>query len=153
MVDARLEGQRFRLGTWTVSDLTATYELRNETSFPIQTDQDAFVTPWLVRTRDTTPPTRARSVEAMDGTTIEDGFYQFQWSFSYWTFDMAKYWNATKLGGAKTVTATVMTYDANNEAIYLVCKTSKLVFPRDGQPWPGGYRDVIVRFTRGVVIT
>ena len=153
MPTARLEGHRIRLGTHTVAALTSSYALSNETAFPLQTDQDPFATPWIVRGRETLPPARARSVEALDNTTIEDGFWLFQWSFSYFTFDMLKYWNGTLLGGAASAAVTVMTYDQNDEAVYLTCKTSKIAIPRDAAYHPGGWRDVTVKFREGTVIT
>ena len=153
MVDARLEGHRIRLGTYAVAALTSSYALSNETAFPIQTDQDAFMTPWIVASRNTLPPQRARAVQAADGTWIEDGYYQFQWAFSYFTFGMLKYWNGTLLGGAVSAAVTAMTYDQDNEAIYLTCRTSKLIIPRDAVYHAGGWRDVVAKFDTGTVIT
>lgn len=150
MPTARLEGQRFRLGVWAVSDLTSTYEVR---LFTEQSDQDPYATPWLIRGRESQPPIRARITKALDGTVIKDGFWQFQWAVSYWTFDMVYHWNTTKLGGAASPDCTVMTYDKHDNPMFLVCKTAELEFPRDGAYAVGGYRDIIIPFTEGVQIT
>lgn len=146
----RLEVHRIRLGTHAVGSVTSTYEVRE---IALQSDQDPYATPWLVRGRDSNPVIRARSSDVADLTKVEDGFYQFTWSFSYFTFGMVAYWNGTLLGGAVSPAVTVMTYDQNNVAVYLTCTASALRFPRDGESHPGGWKNVRMEFVGGTIIT
>lgn len=152
MPTMRLIGHRIRAGTQTVANITSTYEV---TALPVQADMDTLpLVEWLPPTAQSTPPTRARIETAADGTRLADGFYQFEWRFSYFTFNMLSHWLTTFLpSGVESAAVSVMTYDNTNTAVYLNCTLERPALPGDAQPAPGGWADIVFRFTGGTIIT
>jgi hypothetical protein len=158
MPTPRLTGHRLRSGTHASGSITSTY---NVTSFPIQTDQG--VVDWVIDGRQTTSPEYARIVVTADGTARADGFQTFQWHITYMTHDMMNYWNTQFLGSSvKSAAVSVLTYDAEDTAVYLNCTLYRAVIASGGslvQAAPqmssaeyafGGYQNVIWRFAFGV---
>lgn len=147
---ARSVGHRIRSGTHTVANLTSTYEV---SALPVQSDQSPIL--WQVAGEGSTVPTPARVVTQADLSRAADGFYSFQWRFSFMTFGMVSYWLTTYLAsGVRSADVTVMTYDATNTAVYLQCLINRPEFPSsEAQISPTGWSNVIWRFTRGVIIT
>ena len=151
MPTMRLIGHRIRAGTHTVVNITSTYEV---TALPVQGDMDTYPIEWLPPDDSSTPPVRARIETAADGTRLSDGFYEFQWRFSYMTFGMLTHWLNTFLpSGAESAAVSVMTYDNTNTAVYLNCTLIRPTLPGDAAPAPGGWRDITFRFTGGTIIT
>jgi hypothetical protein len=144
---ARATGWRLRAGTHTVANLTTTYAL---SALPVQADQDADWTDSLP-SRLVTAPRRARIVTMADGSRQADGFFIWQWGFSYMSLGMYNYWAATFLaGGVQSAAVTAMTYTEADVAIYL---QATLIRPETLSVYIGGYRDVIFEFSMGTVIT
>lgn len=148
---ARLTGHRIRTGTQIVADVTSTYAI---TAFPAQTDMTGGVLWYAPDARGTTIPRRARRSLLADGTARRDGFYEWQWKFTYWTHDMLGYFLTTYLSsGVQSALATVMAYDETDTAMYLTCTVYRPELPGDGEAVIGGWKDVIIRFRGGAVIT
>lgn len=145
----RKTGHRIKAGTTTVVLLTSTYAI---TAFPMQSDQpdDAL---WELAGDPKAIPTPARISSNADGSKSADGFYTFEFRFSYMTFLMVKYWLDTFLaGGVQSAAVTVMAYDETDTAVFL---TALLLKPNlsEATKFTGGYTNVVWRFVLGVVIT
>lgn len=151
MATARLTGHRIRAGTQIVANVTTAYAI---TAFPAQTDM-VNGEQWLAPVaQGTTIPKRARISRLADGTARADGFYTWQWKFSYWTHDMLSYFLTTYLGsGVESALCTVMAYDNTDTAVYLTATVYRPQLPGDGDAVVGGWRDVIIRFSGGAIIT
>lgn len=141
---------RIRDGIRAVGDMTDTYKIE---SIVAQTDQGAV--PWLAPDiYQSTPPRQSKVVQTLDMSQTASGFYTFEWVFSYWTNDMLGYWHTTFLpSSVESANVTVKAYDDTDTAIHL---TAVLLKPRAGdhmtQAW-AGWRNVRMRFAKGVVIT
>lgn len=151
MATARLTGHRIRSGTQTVGNVTSTYAV---TAFPIQTDMTHGELWYAPDAQGTTIPKRARRSLMADGSARRDGFYEWQWRFRYWTHDMLAYFLTNYLSsGAQSALVTVMTYDETDTAVYLTCTVYRPELPGDGEAVPGGWKDVIIHFRGGEIIT
>ncbi len=146
---ARLTGHKIVSGTQTVSTVNAATAVK---AFTLQSDQN-YVVRWYPPVY--THPRRAVIGEYMDFSQRAHGYYEFQWTFTYWTFGQLAYWRSQFLaGGAESAAVTVLTYDEGNTAMYLTCT---LLNPHEGsglsQQQVGGYEVVTLTFKKGVVIT
>lgn len=147
MVNARQTGQRIRSGLQVVANVTSAYAVK---SLAVQSDQDDSL-PWILAGKLCTWPKPARVVQYMDQSQDADGYYLFQWGFSYMTFGMYSFWRASFLpSGVWSAAVTVMTYDDTDTAVYLQCSINR---PTTLTNEVGGYRDVIFTFSQGVIIT
>ena len=149
MANARLIGHRIRSGHFaSASSITSTYEI---TAIATQTDQRGD-TPWTAPAAEgTTPPRPAEFITALDESVVANGYYAWQWVFSYMTFDMYQYWMTTFCDtNAWYGDVTVMTYSEFDVAIYLKAKMKR---PQNLAIAMGGYRDITFLFTHGEVIT
>ena len=136
MPNARATGHRIRSGTHTSANITSGYAV---TSLATQSDMTSGVE-WYAPMRDgTSIPRRARIVTAADGTQVADGFYVFEWRFSYFTFGMLSHWFTSFLpSSAESALVSVMAYDDTDTAIYLNCTLLRSHFPGDGRAVTGG---------------
>jgi hypothetical protein len=150
MPNERKIGQRIREGLYDVSDMTDTYEV---IQLEVQEDQDDSDW-WVLDGWRSTPPKPARRTKMADGSVKRDGFYSFDWVITYMSFGMLAYWLDRFLpNGADAASVTVMTYDENDEAVFLQCIINRPELPGDGEPTMGGWMNVRWRFDTGVVIT
>mgnify|MGYP000193221880 CR=1 FL=1 len=147
----RATAHRMRPGTHPAANVTSpTYDVAG---FPEQADQDAEVQQWVFDTLKSTPPKR-RVVEYADGSAGEDGDWQFELVISYLSLLMLKYLLDTFLpGGAQSGLVTVMTYTDTDTAIFVQCALIRPNLPGDGEAVYGGWRDVVLRFKKGTVVT
>lgn len=149
MPNERKTGQRIREGLHDATDVDASYEV---IQLPTQADQDDPDW-WVIDGWRSTPAKRARRSKLADGSATRDGFYSFQWVISYKTFDMLAYWNGRFLpDGAEAAPVTVMTYDENDDPIFLQCMINRPDLPGDGDPTFGGWMNVRYVFDFGEVI-
>lgn len=152
MPQARYIGHRVRSGTYAVGNITSTYAI---TSYPVQNDQDSFIS-WSLDGRLTTPPARARRTLLSNGSIREDGYWHFNLGFSYLTFGMVSYLQTNWFGSSSTVSnsVSVMVYNTVNSAVYLNCKLHQPEWGIINSEYaPGGYKNVIFLAEQGVVIT
>jgi hypothetical protein len=149
---ARSEGHRWRKGIWTVSDLTSAYAL---TAFPLQSDQGSV--PWTAPVADIlSVPEFGLISQVLSGEDSPQGFYRFTWSFDFWTFGMMSYVRTTFFDPFKrSASATVMTYDDTNTAVFLTCIAHRPKFNGSDKlaALAGGYENVTLQFDFGQVIT
>jgi hypothetical protein len=147
----RLTGQRLRSGLWIVADLTSTYEIEALAAASDQDDQSL----WTIAGDGSQPVQPARISSNADGSVSADGFMNFSWRFSYLTFGMTTAWLTNcGLTSARSAPVTVMTYDETDAAVFLTALAIRPLLPGpDAQYAPGGYSNVIMRFTNAVLIT
>lgn len=151
MVSARPTDDRIRSGTQIVSAITSAYAV---TALAIQSDQSNPVIDWVLDGRFIEPPRRARQTETANGAGREDGYYVFQWGFSFMTDLMLSHWYTTTGLSFTTPSAlvSVMTYDEYSTARYLNATIYRAVLTPT-QRGIGGWKDVIFPFKFGTIIT
>lgn len=139
------------LGTLTVGDMAGEDSIKD---WATQSDMSAAVR-WLSPDTTFDAPRRPRFSTMADGKKRSDGFYAWQWVFSYWTRGMMSYVLSTFFASDEaSVAVTVKTYDATDTAVYLTATLDNpvaaggLVASR-----AGGYTNVVLNFTIGTVIT
>lgn len=138
----------FKIAAGHLSDVDSDdYLIAN---FPIQTDQGRAK--WSAP-QDALPPAPAEQVEMQDGSVLPSGDIIFQWTFSYWTFDMYQYWCETFLpSGVRFADVTVQVFDDFDEPkVYQAIMQHR--YQEDRQKAPGGYSSIIFRFVSAVDIT
>lgn len=104
----------------------------------------------------TTRPVPARVTLNADLSSDFDGFYGWRWGFKYWTFgQMAQLLDEFGDPNAYTVASlpvTVQTFVDNDYVAYQAF-LARPVWGVDYHSEDGGYRDVLLKFTAGVIIT
>lgn len=150
MSESRSTGHRLRSGLWTPSDVGSAYEVE---ALPMQTGQNDAC-PWTIAGNGTTPPKHKRIVQNADESWSPDGTTEWAWRMDYMTFGMLDYWLSAFLpGGVETANVTVMTYTAVDAAVFYQALIKRPDFPGpDAQYAPGGWGNVIWRFSRGVQV-
>lgn len=119
-------------------------------NFPVQSDMGRakWSAPALA-----IPPQPAELVEMQDGSLLPNGFYTFEWRFSYWTFGMYNHWHTELMpGGVYAADVTVVLFDDfDNERIWQAAIQHR--FAADREKAYGGYMNVIYRFVDAVDVT
>lgn len=143
----------FRWATGLVSAATLngsdTYLVENTT---LQSDQGA-AKPWLPPDDRSTFPVSARIEVYLDGSVIEDGYVEFEWHWEYLTEGQLDYIVDTFFGSgiwSKNMTVKTFLPDATY-TVYQV-HAHRPVPNRDFEAGDNGYRNVFLRFKRGVAV-
>lgn len=112
---------------------------------------DALVIGWVVPAL-ATPPRPAELVLTLDGTVYPTGFYEWEWRFSYLSFGQWDYLIDTFWATGYSAPVSVQTYtDTDTAVIYNATLLRPLPF--DGmEKAHGGYANVVLRFTNGVLV-
>lgn len=123
-------------------------------NFPVQSDMGNGRVQWGAPFAEgTTVPEPAQIRKALNFRAVGAGHYQFQMTFSYWTFDMMDYFLDTFLttsgSRVRSKACSVRTYDETNTAIYLNCTMNYPV----ANPQMGGWQDVVIQFDGGSLVT
>lgn len=130
----------------------------NIESFPMQADQPYPGLAWTEPERELTKrPTPARVTMNADLSQDADGFFEFQWGWRYYTEGQMAYILQTGFGDVNrydtmSIPVTVQTYfDSGYVAFH-----AYLLRPVWGVQYTtedGGYGNVVLRYTRGVIIS
>lgn len=148
MTLTRHTDQRIR-ATWvTQAALTSSYAV---SAIPTQTDQDIDQMPWVLDGRLHVPVRYQRYAMTADQRYTEDGGLIGQWGFSFMSFGMLNYWLATLLAGLVSGPVTIMDYDNTETVKYVQCYMHKPLLPGDGEWTPAGWKNVIWKWTGGVI--
>jgi hypothetical protein len=150
MPAARNEGHSIQAGLQTVASFNSTHEVQN---FAVQSDQRPIE--WAIDSELSVPPRPARITANADLSRSSDGFFSATLGMTYITNGMLSYLLSTFFAGsAETSESTIKTFDEADTAIYL---QGLLIRPNveDGslEYAGGGWRNVLLRFVRGTVIT
>lgn len=149
----------YYLAAGTISKATLIGSSSNNIeNFPFQSDQTTPLLGWKEPAREGTErPTLARIAQNADLSRRGDGFYKFKWGFPYWTQGQMAYFLATFFTAANaypslSVPATAQTWF---ESAY-VAFTVTLYRPVWGSAFDtedGGYKNVVIEFDKGTIIT
>lgn len=147
---------RLRAGTYAATNLTTTYRL---TAFTVQNDQrtpmgteGAIKVAWLNPAfPPSTLPHPQAVVVARDFTRRAHGYLKWRWVFGRWTFGMYDYLLDTFFPSDAHYAAITCTHYAHNILGYY---TAIMARPDESNlvMVPGGYRDIVLDFERGVKI-
>lgn len=149
---SRNTGHKLAAGTLTVVAMGSEPEIKAWTK---QSDQSAAI-PWTSPETTFDAPRRPRFSVMADGSKRSDGFYAWQWAFSFWTHDMLGYVLTTFFPNDEaSVAVTVLAYDATDTAVYLTATLDNPVASGGliALRGAGGYSNVVLNFTMGTVIT
>lgn len=149
----------YRLAFSTISKATllasSSYLLEN---LPIQSDQTNPGLGWTEPVRDLTKRlVPARITKNADLSASADGFFQLDWAFPFWTFGQMQYLLDTAFGGANVygVMSLPVTLQTFVETNYVAAHAllARPVWGQDFQTEDSGYRSIVLRFSRGVIIS
>lgn len=152
MPNARNDGQRLRLGTFTSSGITSAYTIRDFANVADQLQDNQPIVPWAGPYQ-CEPPEYARIWIAADGTQRQDGFlHGVLGPFSLWTFGMTNFMLATYWpGGVYSSLVSMMLFDATDTAIFLNATAYRPVIGQDFEPVYSGWQNVKIRYDIGAI--